>query len=191
MLTHRFDDALTFASVAHRDQRRKGSGVPYISHLMAVSALVLEHGGDEDQAIAGLLHDAVEDQGGAAMAARIRDRFGPRVERIVLECSDSSDGQKAPWRDRKVAYLASIADKSDDAILVTACDKLHNASTILADHGTLGPAIWERFTGRRDGTLWYYRALAGALAPRTPPALATRIDRVVSEIERAAAGDAA
>src|SRR6056297_647245 len=115
MLTHRFDDALCLAARLHRTHFRKGTTIPYLSHLLAVSALVLEYGGDEDQAIAGLLHDAVEDQGGMETAREIETAFGARVARIVLECSDSDDGQTAPWKERKLAYLDGIATKSEDA----------------------------------------------------------------------------
>ncbi len=141
MLTHRFDGALAFASDAHRSQTRKGSGVPYIAHLMSVSALVIEHGGDEDRAIAALLHDAVEDQGGAEMAARIEARFGARVARIVQECSDSEGDPKPEWQVRKTRYIAGIATKSDEACLVTSADKLHNARSILADYLEIGEAL--------------------------------------------------
>jgi (p)ppGpp synthase/HD superfamily hydrolase len=183
MLTHRFDDALSLASMLHREQLRKGSGVPYLSHLLAVTALVLEYGGDEDQAIAALLHDAVEDQGGTDTADLIRSTFGARVANTVLACSDSTDQASEPWELRKTRYLAGLADKSDDALLVTSCDKLHNASTILADLDTVGDAVFDRFTARRDGTLWYYRALADALTELRPGPLSTRLAAVVGEIE--------
>lgn len=183
MLTHRFDDALAYASGLHRDQRRKGSDVPYIAHLLSVSALVIEYGGDEDQAIGALLHDAVEDQGGLQRAAEIEARYGARVARIVLDCSDAETTPKPPWRDRKEAYLAGIAAKSDDAVLVTACDKLHNATAILEDLRQIGAEVFTRFTGRRDGTLWYYRGLAEALGARLPGPLTDRLGSTVRQIE--------
>ncbi|RFP89721.1 bifunctional (p)ppGpp synthetase/guanosine-3',5'-bis(diphosphate) 3'-pyrophosphohydrolase [Rhodobacteraceae bacterium 63075] len=186
MLTHRFDDALAHASALHRSQTRKGSGTPYIAHLMSVSALVLEYGGDEDQAIAGLLHDAVEDQGGMATHAEITRRYGPRVASIVLECSDSDGEEKAAWQTRKDAYIAGVATKSDDAVLVTACDKLHNATSILHDLTNLGDALWSRFTAGRTGTLWYYRALSDALSMRLPGPLTDRLSRTISAIEEQA-----
>ncbi|MEE4188977.1 MAG: HD domain-containing protein [Roseobacter sp.] len=186
MLTDRFDDAFGFAASAHRSQSRKVSGVPYIAHLMSVSALTLEYGGDEDCAIAALLHDAVEDQGGMAMAETIGARFGSRVRGIVLECSDrTSNNDNAPWRTRKERYIAQIMTKSDDAILVTSCDKLHNASSIVADMDVLGTRVFDRFRGKRDGTLWYYRALADALSTRAPGPLNTRLSAVVSHLEAA------
>lgn len=183
MLTHRFDDALGLASRLHREQRRKASRIPYVSHLLAVAALVLENGGDEDQAIAALLHDAVEDQGGQTTARMIRTRFGDRVTDIVLACSDSDGDDKAPWRSRKEAYLAALPGNGEDALLVTSCDKLHNATTILCDLREIGPAVFDRFTAKRAGTLWYYRALADALGAARPGPLSDRLDAVVSEIE--------
>jgi len=181
MLTHRFDDALCHARALHDGQVRKGTAIPYLSHLMAVSSLVLDHDGDEEQAIAGLLHDAIEDAG--QTRASLSARHGDRVARIVQECSDSFGGaEKAPWSDRKQAYLASIATKSADAILVTACDKLHNALAIRSDLGVIGPAVFDRFTAGRDGTLWYYDELARALALRAPAPLADRLSEVVADI---------
>lgn len=182
MLTHRYDDALAYASRLHRDQQRKGSGIPYITHLVSVSALVLEYGGDEDQAIGGLLHDAVEDQGGLPTAREIESRFGNRVMQIVLDCSDSDGQDKAPWKQRKLAYLAGIASKSDDATLVTACDKLHNASSIVTDLHRVGPAVFDRFTAGRDGTLWYYAELANALSRRLPGPLTDKLARKVQRM---------
>lgn len=186
MMTHRFDDALQFAARSHRDQWRKATRIPYISHLLGVCSLVLDHGGDEDQAIAALLHDAVEDQGGDAMLATISDRYGPRVAAIVLACSDSTDQTTEPWKTRKERYLAGIADKSDDATLVTACDKLHNATAILNDLDAVGVAVFDRFTAGRDGTLWYYRGLAQALCARLPGPLTDRFANVVARIDAAA-----
>lgn len=186
MLTHRFDDALQFAARAHRDQWRKATRIPYIAHLLGVCSLVLDYGGDEDQAIGGLLHDAVEDQGGEEMLATISDRFGSRVADIVLACSDSTDQAKEPWDDRKRRYIAEIAGKSDDAVLVTTCDKLHNATAILTDLEQIGPAVFDRFTAGRDGTLWYYRELATALSDRLPGALTDRLAETVSRMEMAA-----
>ena len=186
LLTDRFGEALVFAERAHRSQTRKGTPIPYVSHLMAVASLVLDYGGDEDQAIAALLHDVVEDQGGATMAAEIRARFNDRVADIVLACSDTDAIPKPPWRDRKETYIASVSHKSPDAILVTMADKLHNATAILEDHREIGDAIWTRFTGGRDGTLWYYRSLADALAERRPGPLAHRLSRTVALLEASA-----
>jgi (p)ppGpp synthase/HD superfamily hydrolase len=187
LLTDRFGEALAFAERAHRAQVRKGTTIPYVAHLLAVASLVLEHGGGEDQAIAALLHDVVEDQGGAAAAAEIRARFGDRVADIVLACTDTEATPKPPWRARKEAYVASVAGKTDDAILVTACDKLHNATAILEDYRVLGEALWPRFTGGREGTLWYYRALADAIAARSSGRLSLRLARAVEDLEAVAA----
>lgn len=184
MLSHRFDDALTFATSAHLTQRRKGCDIPYISHLMAVCALVLEYGGDEDCAIAALLHDAVEDQGGRMMADQIKARFGSRVCDIVLACSDREDETETDWRMRKQRYLDQIDGKSDDAILVTTCDKLHNATTILYDVTAHGPAVFDRFTAKKKGTLWYYTALAQTLSKRNPSSLSNRLTETVDRLQK-------
>ena len=175
-----------FAAQLHREQRRKGSNVPYVSHLLAVAALVIEHGGDEDEAIAALLHDAIEDQGGPTARDRILRRFGEPVARIVEGCSDSQTTPKPPWKERKRAYIAGIGDKSASVRLVSAADKLHNARCILSDYRTLGEEVWRRFEGGREGTLWYYGALVEALiqAGRTP--LVDELERVVAEIGRVA-----
>jgi (p)ppGpp synthase/HD superfamily hydrolase len=161
MLSERYRDALTFAFDLHREQERKGSRVPYVAHVIGVSSLVLEYGGDEEEAIAGLLHDAVEDQGGAPMLDTIRGRFGGRVAEIVAGCSDAIGEPKPPWRARKERYLAHLQAASAGIKLVSACDKLYNARTILADLRREGTAVWRRFSGGKDGTLWYYCALAG------------------------------
>src|SRR3954469_12866123 len=165
----RFDDALHFAFERHRFHVRKGSRVPYLSHLMSVSALVLEHGGSESQAIAGLLHDAVEDAApgqGPDVLAAIGDEFGPEVRAMVEACSDSlnEEGGKRPWRQRKLDYVAGLADpatKSDDALLVTAADKIHNASCIARDLDTYGTGFWRTFNACPHDLLWYYTAVEG------------------------------
>ena len=175
-----------FAAKLHREQRRKGSKVPYVSHLLAVASLVIEHGGDEDEAIAALLHDAIEDQGGPAARDRILRRFGGRVAKIVEGCTDSQAIPKPPWEERKRVYIARIGEESRSVRLVSAADKLHNARCILSDYRNLGEEVWRRFEGRREGTLWYYRSVADALvhSGRTP--LVDELERVVDEIERLA-----
>ena len=186
-LTSRFEEALAFAARLHREQPRKGSNVPYVSHLLAVSSLVIEQGGDEDQAIAALLHDAIEDQGGPKARDEILRRFGGRVTEIVDGCTDSQADPKPPWRARKEAFIAGISEKSPSILLVCAADKLHNARCILSDYRTVGEKVWRRFLGGgREGTLWYYRALLQALiqSGRTP--LVNELERVVAEIERLA-----
>lgn len=157
-----FTEALTYAAELHATQKRKGKGnnTPYIAHLMAVCALVLESGGDEEMAIAALLHDAVEDQGGKPTLEKIRQKFGDRVARIVDGCTDADTTPKPPWKQRKLDYLAHLPQAEPDVRLVSAADKLHNARAILMDYRQDGPKVWERFTGRRDGTLWYYNELA-------------------------------
>ncbi len=158
-LSPRFAQAMTYASIAHSDQVRKGTDIPYLSHLLAVAGLVLEHGGDEDEAIAALLHDAVEDAGGQARLANLRQRFGDRVAEIVLDCTDTHEPPKPPWRARKEAYIAHLAKASASARLVSCCDKLHNARCIVADLRTHPDLVWTKFAGGREGTLWYYSTI--------------------------------
>lgn len=181
----RLSDAFATAARLHAAQRRKGTDIPYISHLMAVAGIVLEHGGDEELAIAALLHDAIEDCG-AEHEAGIADRFGPRVAAIVRDCTDADMRPKPPWRARKEAHLAHLAHVPRDSLLVSAADKLHNARAIVADLRTHGPAMMSRFNGGRDGTLWYYRALAEAFARLLPGALARELALAVEEMERLA-----
>jgi (p)ppGpp synthase/HD superfamily hydrolase len=168
MLSDRFSEALTLAERLHRQQTRKGNSVPYVAHLMAVAATVLEWGGDEDTAIAALLHDAVEDQGGLETAALIRARFGERVANLVLACTDSlSDdpAQKAPWRERKTAYLAHLRTAPADVALISAADKLHNITAIVRDLEREGPSTLDRFNAGPEGIRWYYQSVCEALAP--------------------------
>ena len=173
-LTERFQTALAFATELHRDQRRKGTEIPYVSHLLGVASIALEIGADEDQAIAALLHDAVEDQGGAACLEEIRKRFGDRVAGIVSDCTDADVEPKPPWRGRKEAYIASLDHKPKDSLLVSLADKTHNARAILDDLVVHGPALWQRFTGGRDGSLWYYDQLASAFLRLLPGPAADR-----------------
>lgn len=160
VLTARYDDALVFASNLHREQFRKASEIPYISHLLSVSALIIESGGNEDQAIAGLLHDAAEDQGGRKTLELIRDRFGDAVATIVSDCTDSWTQPKPPWRERKEAYIARLPNKQEESLLVSLADKAHNSRTILADYREVGDQVWDRFRGGKGGTLWYYQTLS-------------------------------
>ena len=183
-LSERYERALVWAARKHARQVRKGTTIPYVSHLLAVSSLALEHGADEDEAIAALLHDAVEDQGGPRTREEIRAEFGERVASIVDGCTDTDQDPKPPWRPRKEAYVAHIAEAPPSVLLVSACDKLHNARSILSDLRATGPAVWDRFTGKRDGTLWYYRALADAFAAAgAPKGLVADLARVVREME--------
>jgi (p)ppGpp synthase/HD superfamily hydrolase len=185
--SHRFEDALVLAHQLHADQIRKGTTIPYISHLLAVTAIVIENGGTEDEAIAALLHDAVEDAGGDPIRQIIRDRFGDKVLDIVEGCTDTDQTPKPPWRARKEVYLAHLSGASAPVLLVSLADKVHNARSLLRDLRNEGDKVWPRFTGGRDGTLWYYRALVEAFRARgqfTP--LVDELYRVVSEIEHLA-----
>lgn len=181
-LTHRFNDAFLFAAEKHGRQTRKSTEVPYIAHLISVAAMVLEAGGDEDLAIAALLHDVVEDCGGKPMLEEVRQRFGDRVAHIVEGCTDAYTDPKPPWRERKQAYLQHLKEADTDVRLVSAADKLHNAREILKDYREGGEQVWERFKGKREGTLWYYRALADELS-RENNWMIRELQGVVSELE--------
>ena len=186
--TEKLDDALVYAAGLHRDQTRKGTGVPYVSHLLAVAAIVGENGGTEDEVVAALLHDAPEDAGGEARLAEIRARFGDGVADIVAGCTDTYEDPKPPWRARKEAYLDHLAGAPAPVRLVSAADKLHNARSVLSDYRAVGEDLWGRFNGGRDGTLWYYRAAADALAEAGGDPVADELDRVVTDLERLANG---
>lgn len=183
ILSQRFTDALTFATQLHANQIRKGSGVPYLAHLLGVTSIALEYGANEDEAIAALLHDAIEDQGGAATREEIRRRFGDTVTDIVDGCTDADTIPKPPWRQRKEAYIASIPTASTSVRLVSASDKLHNARSILNDYRRLGDSLWECFHGGKDGTLWYYRSVLEALLSTESTPLVEELERVVDELE--------
>lgn len=184
MLTDRFSQALSLAQQLHATQVRKGTDIPYIGHLLAVTSLVIENGGDEDEAIAALLHDAVEDQGGAQTLEKIRRQFGERVAEIVLGCTDTDQIPKPPWRARKEAYIEHVRHASKSIQLVSLADKVHNARSILADYRIHNDAIWSRFHGGQTGTLWYYRALIDAFQANGHQPLVAELDRVVAEIEQ-------
>jgi len=185
MLTERFDTALAYASATHRTQVRKGSNVPYIAHLLGVASIAIEYGADEDQAIAALLHDAVEDQGGLARLEDIRNRFGGRVAAIVMDCTDAVEIPKPEWRTRKQRYITSLSKKPLDSLLVSLADKTHNAEAIVADLDLVGDEIWSRFTGGKDGTIWYYRTLADSFAV-TMPGQVMRFAKAVKAMQLAA-----
>lgn len=159
MLTSRFEEALIFAFNLHKEQTRKSIPIPYFAHLMGVASLVLEAGGDEDTAIAALLHDAVEDQGGLAVVEEIRFYFGKHVMDLVDFCTDACIQPKPSWRQRKVNYLAKLRNAPAEARLVSVADKLYNVRTIIDALRTDGNQVWSRFNGGKDGTLWYYRSL--------------------------------
>lgn len=187
-LSQRFSEALSFAYQLHQDQVRKGSGIPYISHLLGVASLVLEYGGDEDEAIAALLHDAIEDQGGIVTRNEIFNRFGEKVTKIVEGCSDSQSTPKPPWKDRKETYLKHLKTADNSVLLVATADKLYNARSILKDYGLLGEEIWERFHGKKEGTIWYYQSLVKVLNSRNCDLLIKELikelTKVVKEIEK-------
>ncbi len=187
-LTQRFEDALIFAARLHAAQTRKATQTPYIAHLLSVTALVLEAGGDEETAIAALLHDAVEDQGGRKTLDEIRRRFGERVAHIVDECSDAYTVPKPPWRERKESYIAHLREASPEARLVSLADKLHNARSILRDLRMDGSRVWEKFNGGKEGTLWYYHTLVDTLRSLEDNFLMDELARTVDEIEILSAG---
>lgn len=185
-LGDRFIEALAYTAELHARQRRKGTDVPYIAHLLGVAAIVLEDGGDEDEAIAALLHDAVEDQGGLPTLAIIGERFGERVAAIVQGCTDTDTYPKPPWRERKEEYIAHVRHASPSVRRVSLADKLHNARAILHDQRRIGDAIFDRFAGGKAGTIWYYRALAHVFLDTVSGPNAAELDLVVTEIERLA-----
>jgi (p)ppGpp synthase/HD superfamily hydrolase len=180
-LTDRFTRAVDYARIAHVAQCRKGSNIPYLYYLLGVASLVIEFGGNEDQVIAGLLHDTIEDCG-AEHEAAIRVQFGDAVVNIVKDCTDGTaegkaghtdaEAKRRDWIERKLAYLAHLKTASDQTLLVSACDKLHNARAIVQDleNPDVGARVFERFTGGRDGTLGYYQALAEIFSARNVPA---------------------
>jgi (p)ppGpp synthase/HD superfamily hydrolase len=178
-----FESALKYASRLHAGQTRKGSDAPYISHLLAVAAIALEHGATEKEAIAALLHDAVEDQGGQKTLAKIRRRYGKRVAKIVAACSDTDELPKPPWRERKEAYVERLQSEPYSVRLVVAADKLHNARDLLSSYRVQGEDLWSHFNGGREGTLWYYRAVVDALAGAAEPG-DDQLQAIIDEIDR-------
>ena len=189
MLTGRFSEALVLATALHRDQVRKGGAIPYISHLLAVCSIVLEHGGDEDEAIAALLHDGPEDQGGEATLELIGRLFGGRVMSIVSGCSDTFETPKPPWLERKQAYLDHLAseDVPRSVLLVSAADKLHNLLTTIDDLESVGAALWLRFNSTPEQQVWYYRSLAEVYRARLGGRLAGAVTAAVERLEAAIA----
>lgn len=180
----RLQRAFRYAAEKHEGQTRKQTAVPYLSHLMAVTSLVLEAGGDEDMAIAALLHDVVEDCGGMPRLREVRKLFGTRVAKIVEGCTDSFGDPKPEWIERKKDYLREVKHADSETRLVSASDKLHNVRTILADYRQNGEAIWKRFSGKKDGTLWYYRALSDEYRRRGANRITRELELAVEELER-------
>jgi GTP pyrophosphokinase len=185
----RIVNAFEYAVDLHADQYRKGTRIPYLAHLMAVASLVMEDGGDEDEIIAALLHDAVEDQGGLKTLEEIEALFGKRVARIVDGCTDTYDFPKPPWRARKERYLAHLANADPDVRRVSLADKLHNARSILANLRQLGNSTFDRFTGGKDGTLWYYRSLVDVFTRLGRSPMIDELERVVAEIDQLVSQD--
>jgi (p)ppGpp synthase/HD superfamily hydrolase len=191
-LSPQFEQALNYAVLIHAGQIRKGTGIPYLAHLLGVASIALEYGGTEVEAIGALLHDAGEDAGGRGRIEDIRQRFGNAVANIVQGCTDSEAVPKPKWRNRKEDYIAQLPKASRSVRLVSASDKLHNARAILRDYRTHGEKLWSRFTGKKKGTLWYYRALVTAFTKaerRTKKnELIAELSRVVSKIEKLSEG---
>ncbi|HTU41428.1 MAG TPA: HD domain-containing protein [Candidatus Aquilonibacter sp.] len=182
----RFRRAFLFAADKHAGQARKTTTIPYIAHLMGVASSVLEFGGDEDMAIAALLHDVVEDCGGEPILKEVRRRFGNRVAEMVDGCTDSYGSPKPPWRERKESYIQHLKSADAATRLVSAADKLNNIRSILSDYRQFGEAIWERFNGGREGTLWYYRALLDEFLRDKSNRLIREYELEVQELERIA-----
>ena len=188
MLSARFQEALVYAAQLHGEQLRKESRVPYVAHLLGVASIALQHGASEDEAIAALLHDAVEDQGGAVTREEIRKRFGEEVAFIVDGCTDTDVTPKPPWRPRKEAYIRHVRGASRSVRLISAADKVDNARSILFDYRQVGEEVWGRFKGGKEGTLWYYRSLVMAFNEAGGNPLVEELDRIVTELERLVAG---
>ena len=182
-LSPKFIRALSYAARLHANQIRKRTERPYIGHLLGVASIVIEYGGDEEMAIAALLHDAVEDQGGLPRLREIRRKFGRRVAEIVDGCTDAYSDPKPPWLERKHAYIERVAKESDEVRLVSAADKLSNARETLHDLRVRGEGVFERFTGKKEGTLWYYREMVTALRVAGNNPLIDELERIVSELE--------
>ena len=184
-LSEKFEEALVYATRAHDNQKRKKTGVPYIAHILGVTAITMEYGGNEVEAIGALLHDVVEDCGGAPRLIEIRERFGDDVAKIVDGCTDTDETPKPPWRERKEKYLKHLKHSDSPTRLVSASDKLHNTRSILADLRRHGDIVYERFSGKKEGALWYYRALVIAFREHGDHSdLVDELDRVVTELER-------
>jgi (p)ppGpp synthase/HD superfamily hydrolase len=190
-LTEHFDRAVRYANRIHADQTRKGTDVPYMTHLLGVASLVLENGAQsEEEVIGALLHDAAEDQGGRPRLEDIREQFGEQVAHIVDACTDSYESPKPPWRERKEAYVTHVLELverggDEPALRVSLADKLHNTRAILADVRESGDAVFERFNGKKDGTIWYYAVLVDAFRG-FPNRMVGELEREVTELRRLA-----
>src|SRR5215475_12604444 len=184
-VTEKFEEALIYATRLHGDQTRKKTGIPFVGHILGVTAIALEYGANETEAIGALLHDTVEDCGGAERSRDIREKFGDDVARIVDGCTDTYDTPKPPWLERKRAYIEHLKHSDSSTRLVSASDKLHNTRAILTELRRHGVVVFERFSGKKDGTVWYYRPFVPAFLKQGDPSdLIDNLDRVVSEIKR-------
>ena len=183
-LTPKFTEAMAYAAEKHATQTRKGSGIPYLGHLLSVAGFVIEADGTEAEAIAALLHDAAEDQGGEPTLAEIRGKFGDEVADIVDECSDTFETPKPPWRERKQRYIDHLPEASDGAILVSLADKLHNAHAILRDFRAHGDELWQRFSVQDPQLhLWYYRSLLDVYAQRVDNWMVDELREVIDALD--------
>lgn len=183
-LSQRFTDALVYTATLHQAQKRKVSGSPYVAHLLRVAGIALEYGATEDEAIAALLHDAIEDQGGAATREEIRRRFGDEVVATVEGCTDADTTPKPPWRKRKEAHVDHLRHASASVRLIVAADKLDNARSLLKEYRIRGEGVWDFFHAGRDGTLWYYRAMVDALIAAGTNPLVEEVAHTVEDLER-------
>jgi (p)ppGpp synthase/HD superfamily hydrolase len=184
ILTGRFEEALRYAHEVHAGQTRRGSNAPYFGHLLGVASIVLDDGGDEDEAIAGLLHDAPEDHGGRSRLEDIRSRFGDTVARIVEDCTDSWETPKPPWLERKRAYIEHARHLSASSLRVSAADKVHNAYAILRDLRNVGEDVWARFNAGADDVMSYYESLVRAYRDAGGGRLVDELDRIIRGIQR-------
>jgi len=185
-LSGKFDEAMVYCNAVHAAQTRKKTGMPRIAHLLVVAGTVLEHGGSEEEAIAALLHDAVEDAGGSERLADIGRRFGDVVAGIVEGCSEKTGEKERPWRERKAAFVQQLASASSSVRLIAMADKLHNGRALLRKLREEGELAWAPYTGKKEGTIWYYRTFLEAMRGKEPSALIEELDEVVQAVERLA-----
>ena len=184
MYSKQLTKAFSLAAELHKGQVRKGSGEPYLSHVMGVAALVIRYKGTENEVAGALLHDTAEDCGGEKILSLIRRELGPEIESIVRGCSDSFTSPKPPWKERKIAFINSLPSASSSIILVSNCDKIYNLGTILDDYREHGEALWKRFKGEKDGTLWYYRTLASFYSSKGPAGPSEKLNRILQALEK-------
>lgn len=184
MISERYNQALRMAFDLHQKQTRKGTNIPYISHLESVAAIVWKNGGTEDEAIAALLHDAAEDQGGLPTLQLIRDTFGTNVASIVEHCSDTFETPKPDWQIRKETYIKALPKHSDSVRLVSAADKLDNIRDILAGYSQEGEVFWQKFSGSRDQIVWYYKSLCDIYLKQGPKNIGAEIQACLTALEQ-------